>query len=98
MVVIVPSPRGVKTLHSKIVSNIQEIRARGAKTIVIAEEGDTAVEPFANWLVRLPKSSTIMQPLLATVPLQFLAAEIARQCGNEDIDKPRNLAKSVTVE
>ena len=98
VVVIVPSPRGVKTLHSKIVSNIQEIRARGAKTIVIAEEGDTAVEPFANWLVRLPKSSTIMQPLLATVPLQFLAAEIARQCGNEDIDKPRNLAKSVTVE
>lgn len=98
VVVIVPSPRGVKVLHSKIVSNIQEIRARGAKTIVIAEEGDTAVEPFANWLIRIPQSSTIMQPLLATVPLQFLAAEIARQCGNEDIDKPRNLAKSVTVE
>ncbi|PRQ11575.1 glutamine--fructose-6-phosphate transaminase (isomerizing) [Corynebacterium sp. 13CS0277] len=98
VVVVVPSPRGVKVLHSKIVSNIQEIRARGAKTIVIAEEGDTAVEPFANWLIRIPESSTIMQPLLATVPLQFLAAEIARQCGNEDIDKPRNLAKSVTVE
>lgn len=98
VVVIVPSPRGVKTLHSKIVSNIQEIRARGAKTIVIAEEGDTAVEPYANWLIRLPKTSTIMQPLLATVPLQYLAAFIAEQCGNEDIDKPRNLAKSVTVE
>ncbi|APT84082.1 glutamine--fructose-6-phosphate aminotransferase [Corynebacterium aquilae DSM 44791] len=98
VVVVVPSPRGVKVLHSKIVSNIQEIRARGAKTIVIAEEGDTDVEPFANWLIRIPESSTIMQPLLATVPLQFLAAEIARQCGNEDIDKPRNLAKSVTVE
>lgn len=98
VVVVVPSPRGVKVLHSKIVSNIQEIRARGAKTIVIAEEGDDAVEPFANWLIRIPQSSTIMQPLLATVPLQFLAAEIARQCGNEDIDKPRNLAKSVTVE
>lgn len=96
--VIVPSPRGVKLLHSKVVSNIQEIRARGAKTIVLAEEGDTAVEPYANWLIRLPESSTIMQPLLATVPLQFLAADIARQCGNEDIDKPRNLAKSVTVE
>ncbi|AKK10431.1 glutamine--fructose-6-phosphate transaminase (isomerizing) [Corynebacterium uterequi] len=98
VVVVVPSPRGVKVLHSKIVSNIQEIRARGAKTIVIAEEGDTAVEPYANWLLRLPQTSTIMQPLLATVPLQFLAAYIARECGNEDIDKPRNLAKSVTVE
>ena len=98
VVVIVPSPRGVSQLHSKIVSNIQEIRARGAKTIVIAEEGDTAVEPYANWLLRIPQTPTIMQPLLATVPLQFLAADIARECGNEDIDKPRNLAKSVTVE
>ncbi|MBN9644044.1 glutamine--fructose-6-phosphate transaminase (isomerizing) [Corynebacterium mendelii] len=98
VVVVVPSPRGVKVLHSKIVSNIQEIRARGAKTIVIAEQGDDAVEPYANWLIRIPQTSSIMQPLLATVPLQFLAAEIARQCGNEDIDKPRNLAKSVTVE
>ena len=98
VVVVVPSPRGVKLLHSKIVSNIQEIRARGAKTIVIAEEGDEAVEPYANWLIRIPATSSIMQPLLATVPLQFLAADIARECGNEDIDKPRNLAKSVTVE
>lgn len=98
VVVVVPSPKGVEVLHSKIVSNIQEIRARGAKTIVIAEEGDDSVEPFSNWLIRIPRTSSIMQPLLATVPLQFLAAEIARQCGNEDIDKPRNLAKSVTVE
>ncbi|MDY5785883.1 glutamine--fructose-6-phosphate transaminase (isomerizing) [Corynebacterium sp.] len=98
VVVIVPSPRGVSQLHSKIVSNIQEIRARGAKTIVIAEDGDTAVEPFANWLIRIPQTPTIMQPLLATVPLQFLSADIARENGNEDIDKPRNLAKSVTVE
>ncbi len=98
VVVVVPSPKGVEVLHSKIVSNIQEIRARGAKTIVIAEEGDDSVEPFSNWLIRIPRTSSIMQPLLATVPLQFLAAEIAHQCGNEDIDKPRNLAKSVTVE
>ncbi|AWB81300.1 glutamine--fructose-6-phosphate transaminase (isomerizing) [Corynebacterium yudongzhengii] len=98
VVIVVPSPRGVKLLHSKIVSNIQEIRARGAKTIVIAEEGDTAVEPYANWLIRIPQTPSIMQPLLATVPLQFLAADIAEECGNEDIDKPRNLAKSVTVE
>lgn len=98
VVVVVPSPRGVKLLHSKIVSNIQEIRARGARTIVIAEEGDEAVREFANYLIEIPATSSIMQPLLATVPLQFLAADIARECGNEDIDKPRNLAKSVTVE
>ena len=98
MTVVVPSPRGRDVLHSKIVSNIQEIRARGAKTIVIAEEGDDAVKPFANYLIEIPQTSTLLQPLLSTVPLQFLAAQIARECGNEDIDKPRNLAKSVTVE
>ncbi|TYR16938.1 glutamine--fructose-6-phosphate transaminase (isomerizing) [Corynebacterium urealyticum] len=98
VVVVVPSPTGRPVLHSKIVSNIQEIRARGAKTIVIAEEGDEAVRPYANWLLEIPATGTLMQPLLSTVPLQFLAADIARQCGNEDIDKPRNLAKSVTVE
>jgi glutamine---fructose-6-phosphate transaminase (isomerizing) len=98
VVVVVPSPNGRPVLHSKIVSNIQEIRARGAKTIVIAEEGDEAVRPYANWLLEIPGTTSLMQPLLSTVPLQFLAADIARQCGNEDIDKPRNLAKSVTVE
>lgn len=98
VVVIVPSPKGRAVLHSKIVSNIQEIRARGAKTIVIAEEGDESVRPYANYLIEIPETATLTQPLLSTVPLQFLAAEIARQCGNEDIDKPRNLAKSVTVE
>ena len=79
-------------------NSAEEIRARGAKTIVIAEEGDEKVRPFANYLIEIPESSTLLQPLLSTIPLQFLAAEIARQCGNEDIDKPRNLAKSVTVE
>ncbi|MCZ9304831.1 glutamine--fructose-6-phosphate transaminase (isomerizing) [Corynebacterium sp. c9Ua_112] len=98
VVVVVPSPNGRPVLHSKIVSNIQEIRARGAKTIVIAEEGDEAVRPFANWLLEIPGTTSLMQPLLSTVPLQFLAADIARECGNQDIDKPRNLAKSVTVE
>lgn len=98
VVVVVPSPNGRPVLHSKIVSNIQEIRARGAKTIVIAEEGDEAVRPYANWLLEIPGTTSLMQPLLSTVPLQFLAADIARQCGNQDIDKPRNLAKSVTVE
>lgn len=98
VVVIVPSPSGRPVLHSKIVSNIQEIRARGAKTIVVAEEGDEAVKPFSDYLLEIPQTSTLVQPILSTIPLQFLAADIARLCGNDDIDKPRNLAKSVTVE
>lgn len=95
--VIVPSPRGRDSLHAKVVSNIQEIRARGAVTIVIAEEGDEAVEQYANHVIRIPQSPTLMQPLLATVPLQIFACAVAGAKGY-DIDQPRNLAKSVTVE
>lgn len=95
--VIVPSPRGRDSLHSKVVSNIQEIRARGAITIVIAEEGDEAVEAYANHVIRIPQSPTLMQPLLATVPLQIFACGVATAKGY-DVDQPRNLAKSVTVE
>lgn len=95
--VIVPSPRGRDSLHSKVVSNIQEIRARGAITIVIAEEGDTAVEQFANHVIRIPQAPTLLQPLLATVPLQIFALAVASSKGL-DVDQPRNLAKSVTVE
>jgi glutamine---fructose-6-phosphate transaminase (isomerizing) len=97
VVVIVPSPRGRGVLHGKLVSNIQEIRARGAKTIVIAEEGDDAVVPFADVLVRVPPTPTLLQPLVATVPLQVFACELAAAKGH-DVDQPRNLAKSVTVE
>lgn len=95
--VVVPSPRGRDSLHAKIVSNIQEIRARGAITIVIAEEEDTAVEAYANHIIRIPQSPTLMQPLLATVPLQIFACAVAAAKGF-DVDQPRNLAKSVTVE
>ena len=95
--VIVPSPRGRDSLHSKIVSNIQEIRARGAVTIVIAEEGDDAVNEHANYIIRIPQAPTLMQPLLATVPLQIFACAVATEKGF-DVDQPRNLAKSVTVE
>ncbi|MFD0316759.1 glutamine--fructose-6-phosphate transaminase (isomerizing) [Streptomyces flavalbus] len=97
VVVVVPSPRGRSVLHDKIVSNIQEIRARGARTIVIAEEGDEAVVPYADHLVRVPVTPTLLQPLVATVPLQVFACELATARGNE-VDQPRNLAKSVTVE
>jgi glucosamine--fructose-6-phosphate aminotransferase (isomerizing) len=97
VVVVVPSPRGRSVLHDKIVSNIQEIRARGARTIVIAEEGDEAVVPYADHLVRVPRTPVLLQPLVATVPLQVFACELATARGNE-VDQPRNLAKSVTVE
>ncbi|MGW2489746.1 glutamine--fructose-6-phosphate transaminase (isomerizing) [Streptomyces sp. NPDC001606] len=97
VVVVVPSPRGRSVLHDKIVSNIQEIRARGARTIVIAEEGDEAVVPYADHLIRIPVTPTLLQPLVATVPLQVFACELATARGN-DVDQPRNLAKSVTVE
>ena len=95
--VVVPPPRGRSVLHDKIVSNIQEVRARGARTVVIAEEGDDAVVPFADHLIRVPMCPTLLQPLVAVVPLQVFACEMANMRGF-DVDQPRNLAKSVTVE
>jgi glutamine---fructose-6-phosphate transaminase (isomerizing) len=94
--VVVP-PMGRDVLHEKVVSNIQEVRARGAKTIVLAEEDDSAVKEFADVLITLPRVSTLLQPLLATIPLQVFSAEMAIIRGH-DVDQPRNLAKSVTVE
>ena len=95
--VIVPSPRGRDSLHSKVVSNIQEINARGARTIVIAEEGDDEVVPFATEVIRVPATPTLLAPLVTVVPLQVFACELATAKGL-DVDQPRNLAKSVTVE
>ena len=97
MVVVMPSAKSHPMLHRKMLSNIREVQSRGARTIVIAEEGDDTVAPFADTLVEVPIVPPLLQPLVATVPLQILAAEIARARGY-DIDKPRNLAKSVTVE
>ncbi|GAA5146967.1 glutamine--fructose-6-phosphate transaminase (isomerizing) [Pseudonocardia eucalypti] len=97
VVVVMPSPKGRAVLHAKLLSNIQEITARGARTVVIAEEGDETIRPFAHHLLEVPAVPTLLQPLVSTVPLQVLAAEIARARGY-DVDKPRNLAKSVTVE
>jgi len=95
--VIVPSPRGRDQLHGKVISNIQEIRARGARTLVIAEDGDDGVEPFADYVFRVPQTPTLLAPLVTVVPLQIFAAELASAKGL-DVDQPRNLAKSVTVE
>lgn len=95
--IIVPSKRSRNNLHAKVVSNIQEVRARGAVTIVIAEEGDTDVEAYADHIIRIPQSAGLMQPLLSTVPLQIFACAVAEARGL-NVDQPRNLAKSVTVE
>lgn len=97
VIVIVPSPRGRAVLHDKIVSNIQEVRARGALIIAIAEEGDEGIAAYADHIIRVPAVPTLMQPLVSTVPLQVFACEMATAKGH-DVDQPRNLAKSVTVE
>jgi glucosamine--fructose-6-phosphate aminotransferase (isomerizing) len=93
---VVP-PRGRDQLHDKMISAIQEVRARGALTIVLAEDGDTEVTPYADVLIGLPTVPTLLQPVVATVPLQLFACELATLMGH-DVDQPRNLAKSVTVE
>ncbi|HEX5730378.1 glutamine--fructose-6-phosphate transaminase (isomerizing), partial [Microbacterium sp.] len=95
--VIVPSPRESAELHKKVVSNIEEIRARGARVIAIAEEGDAAVLPHADEVLRIPLAGPLFEPLLAVVPLHIFAMGLATAKGL-DVDQPRNLAKSVTVE
>ncbi|MCS5732606.1 glutamine--fructose-6-phosphate transaminase (isomerizing) [Herbiconiux daphne] len=95
--VVVPSPRDPNSLHAKVVSNIQEIRARGARILAIAEEGDVAVLPFADEVIRIPLAAPLFEPLLTVIPLQLFAMELATAKGL-DVDQPRNLAKSVTVE
>ena len=97
VIVVMPSPKNGPTLHSKLLSNIREIQARGAVTIVIADEADDTVRPYADHLIEIPSVSALFQPLLSTIPLQVFAASVAQARGY-DVDKPRNLAKSVTVE
>ena len=97
VITVMPSPDGRAVLHSKMVSNIREIQARGARTIVIAEPDDAAARAVADEFIPIPKTPTLLQPLVSTVPLQVFAASVAQARGY-DVDKPRNLAKSVTVE
>ncbi len=97
VIVILPSPKSPNSLHAKVISNIQEVRARGARTYVIAEEGDTAAVALADEVFYVPAAPILMTPLVSVVPLQIFAAEMAAAKGY-DVDQPRNLAKSVTVE
>ncbi|TWG99431.1 glucosamine--fructose-6-phosphate aminotransferase (isomerizing) [Nocardioides sp. J9] len=96
-VLCVVPPKGRDYLHGKMLSGIQEVRARGARTICLAEAGDSSIEPYADHLIRLPKVPVLLQPLVAILPLQLFACELATALGH-DVDQPRNLAKSVTVE
>ena len=93
--VVVIAPR--HALTPKLVTNVQEIRARGARTIVIATDGDESMVPHADDLIVIPDTKSLLSPMLMLVPMQVLAAEFAMSRGL-DVDQPRNLAKSVTVE
>jgi glucosamine--fructose-6-phosphate aminotransferase (isomerizing) len=83
--------------YEKVVSNIQEVKARGGRVIAIVTEGDNDVRGMADYIIEIPATNEAFVPLLATIPLQLLAYHIAvmRNC---NVDQPRNLAKSVTVE
>ena len=85
------------TLYEKVVSNIQEVRARGGRVTALVTEGDTRIRQFADHVIELPDTLECFQPLVAAIPLQLLAYHIA-VCKGKDVDQPRNLAKSVTVE
>jgi glucosamine--fructose-6-phosphate aminotransferase (isomerizing) len=97
VIVIVPSPSAEESLHAKVLANIQEINARGADVIAIAEEGDTEVSEYAKRVFFTPKTTPILSPVLSVVPLHIFSMELAKAKGL-DVDQPRNLAKSVTVE
>jgi glutamine---fructose-6-phosphate transaminase (isomerizing) len=81
----------------KVISNIQEVRARGARVIAVATEGDDTIAEHADEVIRVPRTDWMLAPLLAVIPLQLLAYRIARLRGL-NVDQPRNLAKTVTVE
>ena len=84
-------------LYEKVISNIQEVRARGGRVTALVTEGDTQIQKFADHVITLPDTLECFQPLIASIPLQLLAYHIA-VCKGKDVDRPRNLAKSVTVE
>ena len=97
VVFIVPPQRGRNVLHAKVISGIEEVKARGAYIIAVAEQGDPDVERYADVVFWRPACPTLMSPLVDVVPLQLFAMDMAKLKGY-DVDKPRNLAKSATVE
>jgi glucosamine--fructose-6-phosphate aminotransferase (isomerizing) len=95
--VVVIAPREPAVHYEKIIGNIEEVRARGGQVIAVVEQGDEHAKSIANDVIEIPRTSALVAPLVATVPLQLLAYHVADLRGT-DVDQPRNLAKSVTVE
>jgi glucosamine--fructose-6-phosphate aminotransferase (isomerizing) len=93
-VVVIATKRGH---YEKVVSNIQEVKARKGQIIAIINEGDEAVKGMANHYIEIPETEEFLMPLLSVIPLQLLSYHIAVMRGC-NVDQPRNLAKSVTVE
>lgn len=84
-------------LYEKVLSNIQEIKARKGRVVAVVTEGDTVIRHLADYCIELPVTLECLDPLITSIPLQLLAYHIA-VCRGMDVDQPRNLAKSVTVE
>jgi len=97
MPVVIIAPKQPHIAYEKIIGNIEEVRARGGKVIAIIDEDDEHVASLADHVIRIPAASALLAPVVATIPLQLLAYHVADLRGN-DVDQPRNLAKSVTVE
>jgi glucosamine--fructose-6-phosphate aminotransferase (isomerizing) len=97
MPVVVAAPQEPHIHYEKIIGNIEEVRARGGQVIVVVEEGDEHAKSLGTDFIEIPKTSALIAPLIATIPLQLLAYHVADLRGT-DVDQPRNLAKSVTVE
>jgi len=95
MPVVVVAPED--SVYEKVMSNIEEVKARGGKVIAVATKGDKEIAKKADYVIYIPRTEEILTPLLTVIPLQLLAYHIAVKRGC-DVDKPRNLAKSVTVE
>lgn len=95
MPVVVVAPQD--HTYEKVISNIEEVNSRKGRVIAIANQGDTRLEKLAEDVIHVPATMDLLSPLLTTIPLQLLAYHVARLRG-QDVDKPRNLAKSVTVE
>jgi glucosamine--fructose-6-phosphate aminotransferase (isomerizing) len=93
-VVVVAPQDGV---YSKVLSNVQEVKARGGRIIAVVTDGDTELSRMVDHLIPVPATTDMLTPILCTIPLQLLAYHIAVMRGC-DVDMPRNLAKSVTVE
>ncbi|NOJ98575.1 glutamine--fructose-6-phosphate transaminase (isomerizing) [Corallococcus sp. CA049B] len=97
MPVVVIAPKQPHIAYEKIIGNIEEVRARGGKVIAILDEDDNQADTLADHVIRIPAACALLAPVVATIPLQLLAYHVAEMRGN-DVDQPRNLAKSVTVE